>query len=299
MIVPFVKTTIALLIINAYATTTVASPFLNYADTTKTTQFATNNEKLKRTVILKEANVVYPALLEEHAKFSIDYVEKFSATRRAYLQRTYLRSKKYFPKANAILKKYKVPTEFAVLLALESAFNANAVSGAGAVGYWQIMDDVAKEYGLRIATDNKKTINPVAKLKSTAHKTVPTKNIIPVDDRKNFSKSTHTAARYLKDRMRNLDNNWLLIAASYNCGVGNVWNAMQRTGKTNPSFWDIKKYLPAETKAYVMNFIALNVIFINYEKFKTNSLCFKPITTSIACTEDEKDAAMLDVPLKD
>lgn len=299
MIVPFVKTTILLLLMNAYASLSAASPLINNSDTTKNTAFAGNNEKLKRTVVIKEANVVYPALLEEHAKFSIAYVEKFSATRRAYLQRTYLRSKKYFPKANAILKKYKVPTEFAVLLALESAFNANAVSGAGAVGYWQIMDDVAKEYGLRIVTGNKKTIAPVSKIKPTAHNTLHTKKIIPVDDRKNFSKSTNTAARYLKDRMRNLDNNWLLIAASYNCGVGNVWNAMQRAKKTNPTFWDIKNYLPSETKAYVMNFIALNVIFTNYEKFRTNSLCFKQITTRIACTEDEKDAAMLDEPSKD
>jgi membrane-bound lytic murein transglycosylase D len=101
---------------------------------------------------------------------------------------------------------------------------------------------------------------------------------VQVDERKNFSKSTYTAARYLKDRMRNLDNDWLLIAASYNWGVGNVWNAMQRTGKKNPTFWDIKNYVPAETKAYVMNFIALNVIFKNYEKFRTNTLCFKTVT---------------------
>ena len=42
------------------------------------------------------------------------------------------------------------------------------------------------------------------------------------DDRTNFMKSTLVAARYLKDRCRNLNNDWLLIAASYNCGVGNV-----------------------------------------------------------------------------
>jgi hypothetical protein len=50
---------------------------------------------------------------------------------------------------------------------------------------------------------------------------------------------------------------------------------MQKTGKANPTFWDIKNYLPAETKAYVMNFIALNVIFNNYENFMINNLCFK------------------------
>jgi membrane-bound lytic murein transglycosylase D len=272
-----VKATLGLLLCHVMAMRSNANPGVNYSDTSKKLSAVESTETATRKVVIKEANVVYPELLEEHEKNSIDYVAKFSVTRRAYLQRTYLRSKKYFPKAHVILKKYNVPTEFSVLLALESAFNANAVSGAGAVGYWQIMDDVAKEYGLKIAGNTKKTA-PAAKLKPGQKKPVPAKKPVQVDERKNFSKSTYTAARYLKDRMRNLDNDWLLIAASYNWGVGNVWNAMQRTGKKNPTFWDIKNYVPAETKAYVMNFIALNVIFKNYEKFRTNTLCFKTVT---------------------
>ncbi|MBK9487131.1 MAG: transglycosylase SLT domain-containing protein [Chitinophagaceae bacterium] len=84
------------------------------------------------------------------------YIEKFSENRRAYLIRTYTRSKKYFPKATAILKKHNLPQELKVLLALESAFNGNAVSKAGAVGYWQIMDEVEKEYGLKYVAQQKK-----------------------------------------------------------------------------------------------------------------------------------------------
>ncbi len=273
---PFiVKATFGLLFCHVLASGSYASPVNKFSDTSKKAISHVSSEVTRR-VVVKEANVVYPEILEEHAKHSLDYVAKFSVTRRAYLQRTYLRSKKYFPKAHLILKKYHVPTEFAVLLALESAFNGNAVSGAGAVGYWQIMDDVAKEYGLKIASNTKK-VAPVAKPKAGTTKSAA-KKPAPVDERKNFSKSTYTAARYLKDRMRNLDNDWLLIAASYNWGVGNVWNAMQRSGKKNPTFWDIKNQVPSETRAYVMNFIALNVIFKNYEKFRTNTLCFKPVT---------------------
>ena len=51
------------------------------------------------------------------------------------------------------------------------------------------------------------------------------------------------------------------MVASYNCGVGNVWEAMKKTGKTDPDFWDVKDYLPAETQAYVMNFITLECDF--------------------------------------
>jgi membrane-bound lytic murein transglycosylase D len=273
---PLIKALAAILVFNLSANKIFASPSVNPEDTTKKTLLASAGKKAESLVILKEANVEFPEILSGHETQSLDYVEKFSTTRKAYLIRTYQRSKKLFPKAVAILKKYNIPEEFKVLLALESGFNANAVSSAGAVGYWQIMDNVAKEYGLKIATKRKigKKKSPKASGKKNASK-IKTST---ADDRKNFNKSTHAAARYLKDRSRNLNNDWLLIAASYNCGVGNVWNAMERSGKTNPTFWDIKQYLPSETRAYVMNFIAMNVVFNNYEKFTKNTLCFKPVT---------------------
>ena len=237
--------------------------------------------------LIKEANVVYPEILQGHEEESLEYVEKFSKNRREYLVRTYNRSKNYFPKVQKILKRYDVPQEYAVLMALESCFKANAKSSAGAYGYWQFMDDVAKEYGLRVhtvvKTTHSKAHNKNKKpFKSSTHKKA-------IDDRSNFIKSTNAAAKYLKDRSRNLDNDWLLIAASYNYGIGNVKNAMQKTGKENPSFWDIKKYLPAETKSYVMNFIALNVIFNNYDKFIKNELIF----TDEYSRDIELDAVLL------
>lgn len=237
--------------------------------------------------LIKEANVVYPEILQGHEEESLEYVEKFSKNRREYLVRTYNRSKNYFPKVQKILKRYDVPQEYAVLMALESCFKANAKSSAGAYGYWQFMDDVAKEYGLRVhtvvKTTHSKAHNKNKKpFKSSTHKKA-------IDDRSNFIKSTNAAAKYLKDRSRNLDNDWLLIAASYNYGIGNVKNAMQKTGKENPSFWDIKKYLPAETKSYVMNFITLNVIFNNYDKFIKNELIF----TDEYSRDIELDAVLL------
>lgn len=216
---------------------------------------------------VNKVNVIYPEILTGSESQSIAYIEQFCASRRAYLVRTFNKGKQFFPKIAAILKKYDLPQEFKVLIALESGFNPNAKSAAGAVGYWQIMDPVAKEYGLKIAEE--KAVQKHAK-RSKKGKAKP-----EVDERKNFHKSTYAAARYLKDRCRNLNNDLLLIVASYNWGVGNVWNAMEKTGKNAPTFWDIKKYLPAETKAYVMNFIALNVILHNYEKFSNNTLSFE------------------------
>lgn len=258
----------------------------SFEDTTKKKLLAAVSVKDNAGFITLEPNVVFPEVLAGNEQETLAYIEKFSENRRAYLIRTYTRSKKYFPKATAILKKHNLPQELKVLLALESAFNGNAVSKAGAVGYWQIMDEVAKEYGLKYVAQQKKEEKKKAVKKKDEKTRAVAKNIVkktatPKDDRKNFNKSTYAAARYLKDRSRNLDNNLLLMVASYNCGIGNVWQAMKKAAKAEPDFWDIKAYLPAETQAYVMNFIALNVVFHNYEKFTDNTLLFTPTKVKI------------------
>jgi hypothetical protein len=225
-----------------------------------------SSNSITRTVV-KEANILYPLSLQEHIDESLDYVQKFIDSKRSYLIHTYQKGKKFFPKITAVLKRFQLPQELKVLIALESGFNPYALSSAGAYGYWQMMDDVAKEYGLKIK-DKK-----AAKNKSK-------------DDRANFAKSTLAAARYLKDRASNLNKNLLLMVASYNWGIGNVRNAMKKTGKSNPDFWDIKKYLPSETRSYVMNFIALNVVFENYDKFLKNQMVFTAKTIEVPISEN-------------
>jgi soluble lytic murein transglycosylase-like protein len=248
-----------------------------------------DTSKRKKSIAVKQraaeyytipANVVYPNLLKGNEAQSKDYIEKFAASRKDYVIRMHNKGASNFPKIITTFKKYNVPEEFRVLIALESAFNGNAVSPAGAVGYWQIMDAVAKEYGINYIPRNASNVD------------VKKKPL--VDDRKNFTKSTLVAAKYLKDRNRNLKSNVLLMVASYNCGVGNVWKAMAKSGKTNPSFWDVKQFLPMETRNYVMNFISLNVLFHNYDKLVKNNLVFNPIKTKKTDSNFEKSTAKVD-----
>lgn len=256
--------------------------------------------------ILEVSNVEFPDILKGNEEASVDYIQNFSVKRRDYLIRMYTKGKKLLPKAASILKKHNLPEELKVLMILESAYNANAVSKAGAVGYWQFMDAVAKEYGLKYVPRETKVETLVVKKvirkrgkKIIVEKKQKVKTDVTfckakgkqVDDRKNFNKATAAAARYLKDRRVNLDDNWLLVVASYNCGVGNVWNAMEKCGKENPTFWDIKKYLPEETKAYVMNFIALNVIYKNYDKFLKNNMVFKAAKQTVPADNFEDNIA--------
>jgi len=251
-------------------------------DTSQRELLASVDKRATANYFVKECNVVFPEILKGNEEEATDYIEKFCAKRKEYIIRMHTRGKKLLPKAAAILKKHNLPEELKVLLTLESAYNGNAVSSAGAVGYWQFMDVVAKEYGLKYVPhekkeEKKKIVNGKGKKGIQATKADKKETAKLKDERKNFNKATIAAARYLRDRRVNLDDNWLLVVASYNCGVGNVWSAMEKSGRANPTFWDIKKYLPAETKAYVMNFITLNVIFANYDQFTKNNLIFKPV----------------------
>jgi membrane-bound lytic murein transglycosylase D len=268
----------------------VTPAFSQYSFINIDTAIAFEDSAAIKEYVLETSNVEFPDILKGNEEASIDYIEKFSVRRRDYLIRMYTKGKKLLPKAAGILKKHNLPEELKILMILESAYNANAVSKAGAVGYWQFMDAAAKQYGLKyIPKEEKEEIITVKKVvrkkgrkitienKAKIKKDITQRKGKKVDERTNFNKSTIAAARYLRDRRINLDDNWLLVVASYNWGIGNVWNAMEKCGKENPTFWDIKKYLPEETKAYVMNFITLNVIYKNYDNFLKNNMVFKAV----------------------
>ncbi len=200
------------------------------------------------TLVKNPARVVYPVALREHREESKDYVKQFAHKQRDYIIYMFSRGKDYFPKAAKIFSKYDVPEEFQVLPALESNFHADAVSHAGAVGYWQFMSELAHDYGLHTGSKS--------------------------DDRKNFTKSTIAAAKFFKDQLDFFNGDILLSVAAFNCGTGGVKVAMKKSNVSDPDFWDIKKYLPTETRIFVMKFIALNVISANYKKFINHKLNF-------------------------
>ena len=147
---------------------------------------------------------------------------------------------------------------------LESQFNANAVSPCGAVGYWQFMDELANDYGLHTGGKN--------------------------DERKNFKKSTTAAAKFFSDQLKYYDDDLLLSVAAYNCGPGRVSRSIKKSGKADANFWTIRKYLPAETRKFVMDFIAFNVIAANYNKFIDNKLDFsEPPFIQMASSDSTND----------
>jgi membrane-bound lytic murein transglycosylase D len=137
-----------------------------------------------------------------------------------------------------VLEQKNLPKELKYIAVIESALNHNAVSSAGAVGTWQLMEATARMLGLSV----------------NRHK----------DERRDLYKSTNAATKYLELLYGELDD-WLLVIAAYNSGPTPVQRAIQLTGSRN--FWDIKQYLPQETQGYVLAFIATASIFENLNKF--------------------------------
>lgn len=192
--------------------------------------------------------VLYPANLEEYRSESEEYIKRYSKRERSYIIHMFRKGKKYMPEAEKIFEQYGVPTELHLLPALESNWSASAVSPAGAVGYWQFMAPLAKEYGLKTGGAN--------------------------DERRNFTKSTHAAAKFFRDQLNFFDGDILLAVAAYNSGQGRVRASLKKSKVKNPGFFDIKDHLPAETRRFVNKFISLNVIAANYENFIASNLDF-------------------------
>jgi len=143
----------------------------------------------------------------------------------------------YFPMIEDIFDFYGLPAELKYMAVIESALNPNAVSRMGATGLWQFMYSTGRMYGL--------TINSV------------------IDDRRDPVKSTHAAARYIKDLYK-IYNDWILVIAAYNCGPGNVNKAIRRSGNKK-DYWQIYFRLPRETRGYIPQYVAA-AYAINYYK---------------------------------
>lgn len=104
-----------------------------------------------------------------------------------------------------IFESYGVPPQITVLPHVESSFNPEAHSHAGAVGIWQFTRSTGKLY-LRIGYD--------------------------LDERRDVLASTHAAARHIRDNYDRLGS-WPLAITAYNHGAGGLERAIEQMGTTD------------------------------------------------------------------
>ena len=158
------------------------------------------------------------------------------------------RSGQYLDLMKEILRKKDVPEDIVFLSLIESGFNPNAYSIAKAAGPWQFIASTARRYGLQITWWK--------------------------DERKDPVKSTTAAADYLKD-LYGMFGSWNLAMAAYNAGEGKIYRAIKKSKADD--YWDLldTKDIRTETKEYVPNFIAANLIANNPEDFGFNNIEYK------------------------
>ena len=144
------------------------------------------------------------------------------------------RAQKYFPIIEPILKENGIPEDFKYLAVIESGLT-NAVSPAGARGFWQIMKTTGRENGLEINSN--------------------------VDERYHLEKATKVASKYLKEAKAKFGN-WTLAAASYNAGKAGIGRRLEEQNVSD--YYDL--LLGEETGRYMFRIVALKEILNNNMK---------------------------------
>ena len=123
--------------------------------------------------------------------------------------------KRFAGKIAEVANQYKVPVELLhALITIESAYDPNAISRAGAVGLMQLMPATAKRYG--------------------------------VINRRNPSANLRGGTRYLKDLLERFDSNIELALAGYNAGE----SAVEKFGNQVPPFDETQNYVRKVMKIY-------------------------------------------------
>jgi membrane-bound lytic murein transglycosylase D len=229
-----------LLVVMLTSAGTNQQPIINnpvFSDTTKTNKADTivavkNNENKQFKNLLQDAfngSAVNAKLNPNAVSFVESYINK---NKKGFLAMKGW-AKPYFDMMDEVLTQHGVPKEMKYLAVIESGLKYNAISWSGACGPWAFMPAAAVEYGLSIRRGN--------------------------DERLDYYKSTHAAARLLTDLYKRYGN-WLLVIAAYNCGPGNMDRALRKAGG-NKDFWVMQYHLPNESMNHVKKFIGTHYIF--------------------------------------
>lgn len=171
------------------------------------------------TVPLNDFEVYERLDMELHAA-----VYRNSATLAAFKK-----ANRYFPVIEPILQEKGIPDDFKYLCVVESNL-ANAVSSAGAGGFWQFMPKTAASYNLTVNTE--------------------------IDERYNLVKATYAACDFLKKAYEKFGS-WTSAAASYNMGMAGLSGDMTEQKQTN--YYDLR--LNSETSRYVIKIAATKILF--------------------------------------
>jgi soluble lytic murein transglycosylase-like protein len=228
---------------------------LQRKDEARAAQLAAGGDELDREIrkILAKFNAstyAIPPIFRERLQAHIDELAT-AGNRRAM----YGRKQRYWP---VIMKEFSalgLPEEMAYIAWVESGFDPNAQSPAGATGLWQMTTTTAQSLGLTVTS--------------------------ALDERLDPDKQTKAAATYLARLMSEFgEDSFMLVLASYNRGENGVRRALRQVAqepggfrKDKRDFWHLYrlKLLPDETREYVPRVLAAAVVSANAHKYGLGS----------------------------
>jgi len=232
------------LILAAFVTLAVfASYTQKETDTTNSSTSSSSSEMSDISQIIKPVNLNKDFSFAGEA-FPMDNFDVKERLDRELSRNTYWHSNtllnvkkanKYFPVIEKILAENGVPDDFKYLAVAESDLR-NAVSPAGAKGFWQFMKPTGKSYSLEINNE--------------------------VDERYHLEKATLAFTKYIK-RNKERFGSWLLAAAAYNMGGTRLSKEIKL--QRGNSYFDLN--LNQETSRYVFRLVAIKEILTNPRDF--------------------------------
>lgn len=149
------------------------------------------------------------------------------------------RSQRWMAQISEVLKKNDIPDDFKYIVAIESNFEEHARSHRNAVGFWQLLEGTAEEYGLEVNSE--------------------------VDERRDPVKSTEAACEYLHDAYDKFGD-WTSVAASYNVGMRGLERRLDE--QKVDSYFDV--LLNDETARYLFRVLAAKAILEEPEVYGFN-----------------------------
>ncbi|MCZ6875987.1 MAG: lytic transglycosylase domain-containing protein [bacterium] len=173
----------------------------------------------------------------------IKRVYEYTALYRRDMQNMLQRATPFLPMMKRTLKQHGLPAYFAYIPMVESAFRVNASHPkSGARGLWQLMPATARGYGLKVSSH--------------------------IDERIDPKRATQAAARYLKNLQKRFGRQSPLhILAAYNHGDANLAKAMRR--HRTRDIWHLYtyRYLPYQTRDYLIKMVTLWVVMAHADYF--------------------------------
>ncbi len=197
----------------------------------------------------KNSYAIFAVELPENLEFAeemvpMDQIDIIESLDREVLVNTYWQSQtllfikranRYFPTLEKILKEKGVPDDFKYLAVAESGLT-HAVSPANAVGFWQLLEGTARDYGLEVNSE--------------------------IDERYHIEKATEAAADYLLESFEKYGS-WTMTAASYNAGRRGMDRQIER--QKEKDYFDL--LLNEETARYMYRILAYKMILTEPSRY--------------------------------